>query len=72
MSSPSRFNSIVGVLLIGAISGASIHGGYLYAGSPDPSALLRAFRKGLNEVGYFEGQNVAIEFRSPSRSGQRR
>jgi hypothetical protein len=38
--------------------------GYLYAGSPDPSAnLLRAFRKGLNEVGYFEGQNVAIEFR---------
>ena len=28
--------------------------GYLYAGSPDPSAnLLRAFRKGLNEVGYF-------------------
>ena len=26
--------------------------GYLYAGSPDPSAnLLRAFRKGLNEVG---------------------
>src|SRR5262249_28070361 len=39
--------------------------GYLYAGSPDPSAsLLRAFRKGLNEVGYFEGQNVAIEFRA--------
>jgi hypothetical protein len=38
--------------------------GYLYAGSPDPSAnLLRAFRKGLNEVGYFEGQNAAIEFR---------
>jgi hypothetical protein len=49
--------------------------GYLYAGSPDPSAnLLRAFRKGLNEVGYFEGQNVAIEFRAAynefgSRSG---
>jgi putative tryptophan/tyrosine transport system substrate-binding protein len=39
--------------------------GYLYAGSPDPSAnLLRAFRKGLNEVGYVEGQNVAIEFRA--------
>jgi ABC-type uncharacterized transport system substrate-binding protein len=39
--------------------------GYLYAGSPDPSAnLLRAFRKGLNEAGYFEGQNVAIEFRA--------
>ena len=39
--------------------------GYLYAGSPDPSAnLLRAFRKGLSEVGYFEGQNVTIEFRA--------
>jgi putative ABC transport system substrate-binding protein len=39
--------------------------GYLYAGSPDPSAnLLRAFRNGLNEAGYFEGQNVAIEFRA--------
>src|SRR6476646_8653069 len=39
--------------------------GYLYAGSTDPSAnLLRAFRKGLSEVGYFEGQNVAIEFRA--------
>jgi putative tryptophan/tyrosine transport system substrate-binding protein len=39
--------------------------GYLYAGSPDASTnLLRAFRKGLNEVGYFEGQNVAIEFRA--------
>jgi putative ABC transport system substrate-binding protein len=39
--------------------------GYLYAGSPDSSAsLLRAFRQGLNEGGYFEGQNVAIEFRA--------
>jgi putative tryptophan/tyrosine transport system substrate-binding protein len=39
--------------------------GYLYAGSPDQSAnLLEAFRKGLNETGYFEGRNVAIEYRS--------
>src|SRR6516164_999386 len=38
--------------------------GYLYAGSPEPSAhLLAAFRKGLTETGYVEGQNVAIEFR---------
>jgi len=38
--------------------------GYLYAGSPEPSAhLLAAFRKGLTETGYVEGQNLAIEFR---------
>jgi ABC-type uncharacterized transport system substrate-binding protein len=38
--------------------------GYLYAGSPEPTAhLVAAFRKGLSEVGYVEGQNVALEFR---------
>jgi ABC-type uncharacterized transport system substrate-binding protein len=38
--------------------------GLLYGGSPEPSAhLLAAFRKGLSETGYVEGQNVAIEFR---------
>ena len=38
--------------------------GFLYAGSPEPIAhLLAAFRKGLTETGYVEGQNVAIEFR---------
>jgi putative ABC transport system substrate-binding protein len=37
--------------------------GYLYAGSPEPTAhLLAAFRKGLSESGYVEGR-VAIEFR---------
>jgi putative ABC transport system substrate-binding protein len=38
--------------------------GYLDGGSADASAdRLRAFRTGLNEAGYVEGQNVAIEYR---------
>jgi putative ABC transport system substrate-binding protein len=38
--------------------------GYLGGSSPDPSAAnLAAFRQGLNETGYVEGQNVAIEYR---------
>src|SRR5262245_60610713 len=38
--------------------------GFLYEGSPKPIAhLVAAFREGLMETGYVEGQNVAIEFR---------
>ena len=38
--------------------------GYLYAGSPELSTQrVSAFRKGLDETGYVEGQNVAIEYR---------
>jgi putative ABC transport system substrate-binding protein len=38
--------------------------GYLSARSPGNSGhLLTAFRQGLNEVGYIEGRNVAIEYR---------
>jgi ABC-type uncharacterized transport system substrate-binding protein len=38
--------------------------GFLHPGSAETNASqLAAFRKGLGEVGYAEGRNVAIEFR---------
>jgi putative tryptophan/tyrosine transport system substrate-binding protein len=37
--------------------------GFVNAGSPEVSARrAAAFRKGLNETGYVEGQNVAVEY----------
>jgi putative ABC transport system substrate-binding protein len=38
--------------------------GWLHPGSAEPDGFrLTAFRRGLNETGYVEGQNVAIEYR---------
>src|ERR1700757_4126108 len=38
--------------------------GFLHSASPDGNAeRLRAFRQGLKEEGFVEGENVAIEYR---------
>ena len=38
--------------------------GFLHQGFPEPSSLMNAFRKGLSEVGFIEGQTVTIEDRA--------
>jgi len=38
--------------------------GFLHQGSPETLSLMNAFRKGLSEVGFIEGQNVTIEDRA--------
>src|SRR5262245_16139847 len=38
--------------------------GFVSSGSPGRYAIrLRAFRQGLKDVGYIEGQNVTVEYR---------
>src|SRR6516165_8664627 len=46
--------------------------GYLGpGGSAEPNAeFLRAFRQGLKEVGYIEGQNLAVEYRWAQQNDQ--
>ena len=40
--------------------------GFLFYGSPGPSPEVDAFRQGLRDLGYVEGQNITIEFRFAS------
>jgi putative tryptophan/tyrosine transport system substrate-binding protein len=38
--------------------------GFLHVGSANPfTHLVAGFRQGFKETGYFEGQNVTVEFR---------
>jgi putative tryptophan/tyrosine transport system substrate-binding protein len=38
--------------------------GYLHSASPEPySPMIAAFREGLAEAGYVDGQNVTIDYR---------
>ena len=38
--------------------------GVLVLGTPDPGSFLKAFREGLQKVGYIDGQNIRLEIRS--------
>jgi putative ABC transport system substrate-binding protein len=37
--------------------------GFLFYGAPGPSPELEAFRQGLRDLGYIEGQNISLEYR---------
>jgi putative tryptophan/tyrosine transport system substrate-binding protein len=46
-----------------AARGAGAAIGFLFYGSSGPAPEIDAFRQGLREHGYIEGQNIAVEYR---------
>jgi putative ABC transport system substrate-binding protein len=47
----------------GAAAGKLPRVGFLHGGSPGPSHETDAFQRGLRDLGYIEGQNIAVEYR---------
>ena len=64
-----EFLGVIGIAVVGAVaahaqSSALPTIGFLHAASPEPYAhLMAAFRQGLDQAGFVEGRNVAIEYR---------
>jgi putative ABC transport system substrate-binding protein len=63
------FLAAVGAAVVWPIAGMAQQGksariGILALGTPDPEGFVMEFREGLRELGYIEGQNIQLEFRS--------
>ena len=65
-----RFLYGAGIALLATPTGArsqpganSPRVGFLFYGAPGSSPELEAFRQGLRDVGYIEGQNISVEYR---------
>ena len=59
----------LGLILVGALvahaqpTSGVYRIGFLFYGSPGPAPEVEAFRRGLRDLGYIEGQNVTLEYR---------